>query len=145
MVIMPPQPLLLPLLQLLLLQIQLIDKEFKHLFMMNIIHLDIDKNLNLKIIMSHILNLLIEIHLMLQLDNMILYIILDNQPLKELKEKEELLDKQLQQDKLKLIKDIELTHMLKLINQEQHQEDLLDLKLIKNQFHKMKDFKLLED
>lgn len=139
--IMQPQ---LPLL-LLLLQALLIDKEFKHLYMMNIIHLEIDNKLNIKIIMNHILNLLIEIHLMLQLENTTLFTILGNQLLKESKDKEELLDKLLQPDKLKLIKEIELILMLKHINQEQHQEDLLELKLTKNHFHIMKDLKLLED
>jgi hypothetical protein len=134
----------LPLL-LLLLQALLIDKEFKHLYMMNIIHLEIDNKLNIKIIMNHILNLLIEIHLMLQLENTTLFTILGNQLLKESKDKEELLDKLLQPDKLKLIKEIELILMLKHINQEQHQEDLLELKLTKNHFHIMKDLKLLED
>lgn len=87
----------------------------------------------------------IEIHLTLPLDNMILSIILDNQLLKELKEKEELIDKQLQPDKPKFIKDKELIHMLKLMNRDQHQEDLLELKFMNKHCHEMKDLKLLED
>ena len=78
---------------------------------------------------------------------MILFIILDNQLPKELKKKEEPLDKQQQLDKLLFIKDKELIHMLKLTNREQqYQEDLWEHNLnMKKDSHKTKDLKRQED